>query len=404
MLEFDEEKSDTGAIIKVIGVGGAGGNALNTMIDSTLRGVDFIVVNTDIKDLNKCNAPEKIQIGQALTKGLGTGSDPQLGQRCAMEDKDKLQSLVEGSDMIFITAGLGGGTGTGAAPVVAQLAKDAGALTVAVVTKPFIFEGKPRAANAENGIKELKNVVDALIVVPNQKLLDVVEKNTNIKTAFNKANDILRQGVQSISDLIVGTGLIVVDFNDVKTIMSETGSALMGIGVDTGENRAQRAAEKAISSQLLEETSIQGARGILVNISGNDDITLHEVDDAMTLIRGSADPDANVIFGVLIDDSLDEKIKVTVIATGFDSSRKERVTSMDMGSKSNLNLDDILKNNFEASPSGRRRRSFTKANVNNHSSDNALEEELEIPTFLRTSRRHNGNIVKDSAEESTANE
>ncbi len=387
MLEFEESKSRPGAIIKVIGVGGAGGNAINTMIESNVKGVDFIVINTDVKDLYKCNAAEKVQIGEALTRGLGTGADPQLGQRCALEDKDKLQAVVDGADMVFITAGLGGGTGTGVAPVVAQLAKDAGALTVAVVTKPFLFEGKPRAANAENGIKELKNVVDALIVVPNQKLLDVVDRSTNIKTSFNKANDILRQGVQSISDLIVGTGLIVVDFNDVKTIMSETGSALMGIGIDAGENRAQRAAEKAISSQLLEETSIQGARGVLVNISGNEDITLHEVDEAMSLIRDSADPDANVIFGVLIDESLDDKIKVTVIATGFDTTRRERTIGAEHIGK-NVNIDYILKETFDVSPAVRRRRSFTKNGLNNHSTNNAIEEELEIPAFLRKDRKN----------------
>ncbi len=387
MLEFEESKLKPGAIIKVIGVGGAGGNAINTMIESNVKGVDFIVINTDVKDLYKCNAHEKIQIGEALTRGLGTGADPQLGQKCALEDKDKLQAVVNGADMVFITAGLGGGTGTGVAPVVAQLAKDAGALTVAVVTKPFLFEGKPRAANAENGIKELKNVVDALIVVPNQKLLDVVDRSTNIKTSFNKANDILRQGVQSISDLIVGTGLIVVDFNDVKTIMAETGSALMGIGIDAGENRAQRAAEKAISSQLLEETSIQGARGVLVNISGNEDITLHEVDEAMSLIRDSADPDANVIFGVLIDESLDDKIKVTVIATGFDTTRRERnIGAQPIGK--NVNIDYLLKETFDVSPGVRRRRSFVKNGLNNHGTENAIEEELEIPAFLRKDRKN----------------
>lgn len=387
MLEIEESKSIPGAIIKVIGVGGAGGNAINTMIESNVKGVDFIVINTDVKDLYKCNAHEKIQIGEALTRGLGTGADPQLGQRCALEDKDKLQAVVNGADMVFITAGLGGGTGTGAAPVVAQLAKDAGALTVAVVTKPFLFEGKPRAANAENGIKELKNVVDALIVTPNQKLLDVVDRSTNIKTSFNKANDILRQGVQSISDLIVGTGLIILDFNDVKTIMSEAGSALMGIGIDEGENRAQRAAEKAISSQLLEETSIQGARGVLVNISGNEDITLHEVADAMSLIRDSADPDANVIFGVIIDDSLENKIKVTVIATGFDTTRRERNIGVESIGK-NVNIDDILKETFNVSPILRKKRPFIRNGINNHGADNVLEEELEIPTFLRRDRKN----------------
>jgi len=376
MIEFEDGKQGP-AVIRVIGVGGAGGNAINTMIEAGLRGVEFVAVNTDIQDLRKCNAPEKIQIGESTTGGRGAGSNPQMGQQSANEDRERLQGIVESANMIFITAGLGGGTGTGASPVIAELAKNANALTVAVVTKPFEFEGRIRIAQAEDGIKELRNIVDALITIPNQKLLDVVDRNTTLLAAFDKANDVLRQGVQSISDLITGVGYINVDFADVETIMSDTGSALMGIGIDAGENRAQRATEKAISSPLLEEASIEGARGVLVNISGNEDLGMHEVSEAMAPIHDAIDPDANVVWGMVIDDSLNDKVKVTVIATGFDTTRRERDTMM--GSKA-LDLDTILSNNFDKPAFLRRKRPRTK-----DSSD--VEEELDIPTFLRVRRR-----------------
>ncbi len=384
MIEFEEEKLGP-AVIRVIGVGGAGGNAVNTMIDAGLKGVEFVAVNTDVQDLRKCNAPEKIQIGESLTRGLGAGANPQLGQQCANDDRDKLQAIVEGADMVFITAGLGGGTGTGASPVIAELAKSTDALTVAVVTKPFDFEHRIRAAQAEDGIKELRNVVDTLITIPNQKLLDVVDRNTSLIDAFAKANDVLRQGVQSISDLITVVGYINVDFADVKAVMSETGSALMGIGIDAGESRAQRATEKAISSPLLEEASIEGARGVLVNISGSQDLSMHEVSEAMAPIHDAIDPDANVVFGVIIDENLNDKVKVTVIATGFDASRREKDTML--GNKA-LDLDTILSRNFEKPTFLRKRRSTTsRAGLNDVSSSNALEEELDIPTFLRVRKR-----------------
>jgi cell division protein FtsZ len=379
MIEFDEGKMGP-AVIKVIGVGGAGGNAINTMIQAGLSGVEFIAINTDVQDLRKCQAPEKIQIGVSTTGGRGAGSNPQIGQQSANEDREKLQELVEGANMIFIAAGLGGGTGTGASPVVAELAKSSGALTVAVVTKPFEFERRIRFAQAEDGIKELRNVVDALITIPNQRLLDVADRNMSLMAAFDKANDVLRQGVQSISDLITGVGFINVDFADVQAVMSETGSALMGIGIDEGESRAERATEKAISSPLLEEASIEGARGVLVNIAGSQSLGMHEVNDAMTPINDSVDPDANVVFGVVIDESLNEKMKVTVIATGFDAARRDKDTML--GNKA-LDLDTILSRNFEKPTFLRKRRPIARGRLIGNSSNDALEEELDIPTFLR---------------------
>ena len=377
MIEFQEEQPGP-AIIKVIGVGGAGGNAINTMIQAGLRGVEFVAINTDVQDLRKCEASDKLQIGMETTGGRGAGADPQ-----ANEDRDKLQEVVDGANMVFITAGLGGGTGTGASPVIAELAKSAEALTVAVVTKPFEFEGRIRSAQAEDGIKELKNMVDALITIPNQKLLDVVDRNTSLMAAFDKANDVLRQGVQSISDLITGVGFINVDFADVETVMAETGSALMGIGIDAGETRAQRATEKAISSPLLEEASIDGARGVLVNISGNETLGMHEVKEAMDPIYDAVDPDANVVFGIVIDPELGDKIKVTVIATGFDATRREKDSIL--GNKA-LDLDTILSRNFEKPTFLRRKRPPTRG-ANNSGTGNILEDELDIPTFLRARRR-----------------
>jgi len=387
MLEFENDKPESEAIIKVIGVGGGGGNAINTMIENNMKGVHFISVNTDIKDLRKCKASERIQIGANLTRGLGAGANPQLGQRSAHEDREKLQEMVSGADMVFITAGLGGGTGTGASPVVAELARSSGALTVAVVTRPFSFEGAIRSSQAEDGIKELKNHVDALIVIPNQRLIEAVDKSTSIIEAFRMADDILYQGVQSISDLIMRTGYIVVDFNDVKAIMSDAGTALMGIGIDTGDSRAVRAAQKAISSQLLEETTIQGARGLLINITGNKDMGLHEVTEAMSLIHSSVDPEANVIWGMVVDETLEDKIKVTVIATGFDAAKRERTAAATTAVSEKENpwdLDEILKNSFGTRESVRRKRSLMRGGLNSANGENALEDELEIPTFLRT--------------------
>lgn len=378
MLEFEAEDSCP-AKIRVIGVGGAGGNAINTMIEAGVKKVEFVAVNTDIQDLRKCNAPEKIQIGAQSTKGLGAGSDPQVGQKAANEDLDKLQEIVEGADMIFITAGLGGGTGTGASPVIAELAKSAEALTIAVVTKPFEFEARVRSAQAEGGMKELKNVVDSLITIPNQKLLDVVDRNATLIEAFGKANDVLRQGVQSISDLITSVGLLNVDFADVRKVMSETGSALMGIGMDAGDTRAIRATEKAISSPLLEEASIEGAQGVLVNISGSCQLGMHEVNEAMAPIRDAIDPDANLVFGVTIDENLGDQIQVTVIATGFDAARRGKETVL--GNKA-LDLDTILSRNFDKPAFLRRKRPAGRNGTNDPESSN-VEDDLDIPTFLR---------------------
>lgn len=390
MLEFENERSDSEAeaVIKVIGVGGAGGNAVNTMIDNKMQGVSFVAVNTDIKDLRKCKAPERVQIGAALTRGWGAGSDPQLGQRSAHDDKEKLQSVIAGADMVFITAGLGGGTGTGASPVIAELARSSGALTVAVVTKPFEFEGRVRYSQAEDGIKELKNHVDALIIIPNQRLMEAVDRSTSIIQAFHMADDILFQGVQGISDLIMKTGYIVVDFNDVKTIMTDAGKALMGIGTESGESRAIRAAQKAISSPLLEDVNLQSAKGLLVNFTGCKEMSLHEVNEAMSLIHESVDQEAHVIWGMIIDEELKDIVKVTVIATGFDSARKERkrlvTTISEKGNENGWDIDDILKDSFGTRDSVRRKRTLMRGGINNGNGDNALEDELEIPAFLRT--------------------
>lgn len=314
MYAFDAVEQQ--AEIKVMGVGGGGNNAVNRMITAGLGGVEFITVNTDAQALLVSEAKMKIQIGDKLTKGLGAGANAEVGRKAAEEDKDKIREALEGSDLVFITAGLGGGTGTGAAPVIAEIAKELNSLTVGVVTKPFSFEGRRRMQQAENGLKLLKDKVDTLITIPNDRLLQVVEQTTSLKDAFRIADDVLRQGVQGISDLIITPGMINLDFADVKTIMTEAGSALMGIGVGTGENRAIAAAEQAISSPLLEAT-IEGAKGALVNVTGSTDMSLVEVNKAMDIINKAVDPEANIIFGTVIDDDLKDEIRITVIATGF---------------------------------------------------------------------------------------
>ncbi len=315
LLELDID-SDQFAQIKVIGVGGGGSNAVNRMITAGLRGVEFIAINTDGQALFLSEAEQKIQIGEKLTKGLGAGADPDIGLRAAEESREEIKQVLKGADMVFITAGMGGGTGTGATPIVAEIAKEIGALTVGVVTKPFSFEGRKRMSQAEKGIQNLREKVDTLITIPNDRLLQVVERKTSITEAFRVADDVLRQGVQGISDLIAVPGLINLDFADVKTIMVGTGSALMGIGVGSGENRAAAAAEAAISSPLL-ETSIEGAHGVLLNITGGATLGLYEVNEAAEIIAKSADPEANIIFGAVIDEELDDEVRVTVIATGF---------------------------------------------------------------------------------------
>ncbi len=322
MLELDFE-AEQFAQIKVIGVGGGGNNAVNRMITAGLKGVDFVSVNTDGQALFLSNASYKIQIGDKITKGLGAGANPEIGQKAAEESRSEIQQALKGADMVFITAGMGGGTGTGAAPIVAEVAKELGALTVGVVTKPFSFEGRKRMGQAEKGIANLRSKVDTLITIPNDRLLQVVDKKTSIMEAFRVADDVLRQGVQGISDLIAVPGLINLDFADVKTIMVGTGSALMGIGAAGGENRAAQAAKMAISSPLL-ETSIEGAKGVLLNITGGSNLGLFEVNEAAEIIAQAADPDANIIFGAVIDEGMEEDVRVTVIATGFDhKSRRE---------------------------------------------------------------------------------
>jgi cell division protein FtsZ len=315
VYEF-EAGNETFANIRVIGVGGGGNNAVNRMIQAGLRGVEFIAINTDAQALAGAHAPVKLQIGAKLTKGLGAGADPEVGQKAAEESRDEIADALRGADMVFVTAGMGGGTGTGAAPIVAEIAKELGALTVGVVTKPFTFEGRKRQMQAEKGIQNLKQKVDTLITIPNDRLLQVVDKHTGLLEAFRIADDVLRQGVQGISDLIAVPGLINLDFADVRTIMAETGSALMGIGVARGDNRATEAARAAISSPLL-ETSIEGAKGVLLNITGGPDLGLLEVNEAAEIISQAADPEANIIFGAVIDENIQDEIRVTVIATGF---------------------------------------------------------------------------------------
>ena len=324
MLDFDLEL-DQFANIKVIGVGGGGNNAVNRMINAGLKGVEFTAVNTDAQALYLAQANHKIQIGTKLTKGLGSGGNPEIGEKAAEENRDEILHALKGSDMVFVTAGMGGGTGTGAAPIVAEIAKELGALTVGVVTRPFTFEGRKRASQAESGIENLKSRVDTLITIPNDRLLQVIEKNTSIVEAFRIADDVLRQGVQGISDLIAVPGLINLDFADVKTIMKDTGSALMGIGSAKGDNRATEAARGAISSPLL-ETSIEGARGVLLNITGGTSLGLFEVNEAAEIIFQAADPEANIIFGAVIDEQMEDEVRVTVIATGFEQRvfKKER--------------------------------------------------------------------------------
>src|SRR5204862_7105506 len=333
MITFDErpgdgtlavtlEEEQLPAKIKVIGVGGGGGNAVNRMIQAGIRGVEFLVANTDLQAMRTSLAPVKLQIGGKLTKGLGAGANPEVGKQAALEDIDRILEALHGADMIFITTGMGGGTGTGAAPIIASLAAELGALTVAVVTKPFAFEGKRRRVQAEQGIRGLRDTVDTLITIPNERLLNFVDRGTSLNDAFKMADDILRQAVQGISDLITVPGEINLDFADVKTIMHGMGMALMGTGVSSGEHRAVEAAQRAISSPLLEEASIEGAKGVLINITGGSDMTLFEVHEAASIIQEAADEEANIIFGTVIDPKMKDEIKVTVIATGFDAATK----------------------------------------------------------------------------------
>ena len=376
MFELTDVCSENSARIKVIGVGGGGGNAVNTMISYSLKGVDFIIANTDAQALGASGAPNKIQIGMEITRGLGAGSNPEIGRKSALESRDQIQNHLAGADMIFVTAGLGGGTGTGAAPVIAEIARDSGALTVAVVTKPFLFEGKKRNTQADEGIAQLRENVDTLIVVPNQRLLSLGGRNLSLLESFKKADDILYQAVKGISDLIMVPGLINLDFADVKNIMSSMGMALMGTGTASGENRAVEAAQKAISSPLLEDNTIQGARGILLNITAGSDLSLYEVNEASSLIQTEAHEDANIIFGTVIDETMGDEIRITVIATGFDDGVRRK--------QAPANTGGFVLQNLETPAFLRNARSRINANVVHI---NASEEndtvDMEIPTFLR---------------------
>lgn len=380
MFELTEVCNENLAKIKVIGVGGGGGNAVNTMIASCLQGVDFVNANTDAQALGVSSAPVKIQIGSQITKGLGAGSDPEIGRQSALESRDEIKPYLEGADMIFITAGMGGGTGTGAAPVIAEIARECSVLTIAVVTKPFQFEGKKRNQQAEEGIAQLRDAVDTLIVVPNQRLLSLGGRNLSLLEAFKKADDILYQAVKGISDLILVPGLINLDFADVRSVMSNMGMAIMGTGVASGENRAVEAAQRAISSPLLEDNTIQGAHGILLNITGGSDMSLYEVNEASSLIQEEADEDANIIFGTVIDQNLEDEIRITVIATGFDDMMKRRsepvgnVTRFGVHRREDLSTPAFIRRE-------RKLNSGEVAVVGLGDEPEAMD--IQIPTFLR---------------------
>ena len=366
MLDFDVDIQQF-AKIKVIGCGGGGNNAVNRMIQAGLKNVEFIAINTDKQALMISQASQKIQIGDKLTKGLGAGANPEIGQKAAEESKEEISEAIKGADMVFITAGMGGGTGTGAAPIVADIAKALGILTVGVVTKPFPFEGKKRMLQAEIGIKNLKSRVDTLVTIPNERLLSIVDKKTTLVDSFKHADEVLRQGVQGISDLITTPGLINLDFADVSTIMVNRGLAHMGIGRASGDNRAQEAAKQAISSPLL-ETSIVGATGVLLSITGGSDLGLLEVNEAAEIVQQAADPEANIIFGAVIDENLKDELRITVIATGFDNNNFEKLS--DLSNK--IEINDSVKSSKEVA-------------VSEEDKDNNLE----IPTFLRRTQRKN---------------
>ncbi|MDX1807089.1 cell division protein FtsZ [Paenisporosarcina macmurdoensis] len=395
MLEFDTSL-DQLAVIKVIGVGGGGNNAVNRMIEHGVKGVEFIAVNTDAQALNLSRSEIKLQIGAKLTRGLGAGANPEVGKKAAEESKEQIEEALRGADMVFVTAGMGGGTGTGAAPVIAQIAREIGALTVGVVTRPFTFEGRKRQTQAIGGIGSMKEAVDTLIVIPNDRLLEIVDKNTPMLEAFREADNVLRQGVQGISDLIAVPGLINLDFADVKTIMSNKGSALMGIGISSGENRAAEAAKKAISSPLL-ETSIDGAKGVLMNITGGSNLSLFEVQEAADIVASASDEDVNMIFGSVINDNLKDEIIVTVIATGFNEDQNtNRVTrSGGFGAsrsqqaappqQSQQPLRETRESRREEAPSYQQETPRRER----EQQTSQQEDTLDIPTFLRNRQKRN---------------
>ncbi|MFC5541332.1 MAG: cell division protein FtsZ [Bacilli bacterium] len=382
MLEFDTN-IDQLAKIKVIGVGGGGNNAVNRMIEHGVQGVEFIAVNTDAQALNLSKAEIKLQIGSKLTRGLGAGANPEIGKKAAEESREQIEEVVRGADMVFVTAGMGGGTGTGAAPIISQIAKDMGALTVGVVTRPFSFEGKKRQTQAISGIAAMKEAVDTLIVIPNDKLLQIVDKSTPMLEAFREADNVLRQGVQGISDLIATPGLINLDFADVKTIMSNKGSALMGIGIASGENRATEAAKKAISSPLL-ETSIDGAKGVIMNITGGTNLSLFEVQEAADIVASASDEEVNMIFGSVINENLNDEIIVTVIATGFDDAAPQAAQS----ARTSINARSTQANAGQTQQSPVRERNIEPQQQQEYYR-NQQEDLLDIPTFLRNRRHRN---------------
>ncbi len=380
-LNFDIEIEQI-AQIKVIGVGGGGSNAVNRMIESGVQGVEFIAVNTDAQALNRSKAPVKLQIGEKLTRGLGAGAKPEIGKKAAEESREQIESVLRGADMVFVTAGMGGGTGTGAAPEIAAIARELGSLTVGVVTKPFSFEGRKRTIQAEQGVQALKENVDTLIVIPNDRLLEIVDKNTPMLEAFREADNVLRQGVQGISDLIAVPGLINLDFADVKTIMTERGSALMGIGQATGESRAAEAAKKAICSPLL-ETSINGARGVLMNITGGTNLSLFEVNEAADIVMQASHSEVNMIFGAVINEELKDEIYVTVIATGFDEKQQEK--SQASPYKKPIFGAEASGSSVPKKPSI----NFSPANDRFEITDKYKQEVIDIPTFLRINNKSN---------------
>jgi cell division protein FtsZ len=380
MIEFDENKN-MAAKVKAIGIGGGGCNAINTMITSSLAAVQFISANTDAQALAASKAPIKLQLGAKITKGLGAGANPEIGRKAALEDIDMIRDSLQGADMVFITAGLGGGTGTGGAPIIAEVAKEMGALTVAIVTKPFLFEGKKRMKQAEEGVINLRMTADTLITIPNQRLLSISGKTMSLLEAFKKADEVLLHAAKGISDLIAFHGLINLDFADVRTIMAEMGMALMGTGVASGDNRAVEAAGKAISSPLLEDISIEGAKGLLINVTGSPSMTLSEVNEASVLIQKEAHEDANIIFGAVIDEKMEEEIRVTVIATGFGRMEErmlphmKKVAPISFSLRDNLDVPTYLRKEREPSPEAKPEETDDLSSYD--------EDQFDIPTFLR---------------------
>ena len=388
VIEFVEQDEFANvARIKVIGVGGGGSNAVRRMVEAELAGVEFYVVNTDVQALRACHNATRVQIGENTTGGLGAGANPEAGRKAAEESKENLRSIVEDADMVFVTAGMGGGTGTGAAPIIASLAKETEALTIGVVTRPFVFEGRQRATQAEAGVNEMRENTDSVIVIPNQRLIEEADRNMPITVGFRMGDEILLHAVQSISDLIMVPGEINLDFADVKTIMSNAGGALMGIGTGTGDNRAQGAAKRAILSPLLEENSIEGATGIIVNITGPSDMAMHELEDAMEVIREASDTE-QVIFGLAYDDSLEDELRVTVIATGFDPQTRSRRQTAGQGDI--VNLEEFLGRNFPRIDRGNAR---TLAN-STQAGQNQRGQDSFGPDSRGASNRSSGNVVK----------